>query len=119
MECPKCKSTAVRLVRDKRGIPEARCETCDSFIKKMSTGEVIDYYEQKLGAGDVAGYCVQGHGVALDEYLKDAVLDKAPCRFCTEHYFTRRGRLGTVYYPVEAKFCPMCGRELKDSDRIY
>lgn len=105
MECPKCKSTAIRLVRDKRGIPEAHCEECDSFIKKMSTGEVIDYYEQKLGG-------------KLDSVFQDAA-DRMPCRFCTEHYFTRRGRLGTVYYPVEAKFCPMCGRELKDSDGNY
>lgn len=113
MKCPKCGSEEVILIQDKRGIPEAHCAKCSAYIKKMSTGEVISYFSEKLSGN-------------LDSKFQDAVEktsektpDRGPCKFCTENYFTRRGRLGTIYYPVEAKFCPICGRELKESDRNY
>lgn len=103
MKCPKCGTETYTMTKDSRGIPEARCADCGSFIKKMSTAEVIEYFEQRE---------TQAPAVAAKEA-------KPLCRFCTENYFMRQGRMGTIYIPVEHKFCPICGREVQKGDRDY
>ena len=115
MKCPKCGSEKTTLIQDKRGIPEAHCAECSAYIKKMSTGEVISYFSEKL-SGNLDS---KSEDREPDKESGRKTPDRGPCKFCTENYFTRRGRLGTIYYPVEAKFCPICGRELKESDRNY
>lgn len=109
MICPKCGSEGYSMGFDGRGIPEARCTDCGSFIKKMSTSEVISYFNEieipKAVKKEAEKYKAMG--------------DAMPCKFCKEPYFIRRGRLGTVYTPVEIKMCPMCGRPRKPDDLKY
>ena len=112
MTCKKCgHDTNVVLVLDKRGLPEAHCKACGNNIKKMSTGETIAYYEELLSL-------VYDKFNAEPEQIQDA--EKPLCKYCTEDLFIRRGRLGTVYAPLpDAKYCPMCGREKKLTDKNY
>lgn len=114
IKCPKCDSKSIYIKKDGRGIPEARCLSCDTYIKKMGAGETMDFYES----------------ITLD--LKETMASKGeipavvaetdnrmPCKYCTEYYYTRRGRLGTVYIPIETKYCPVCGRKILEEDRKY
>lgn len=90
---------------DSRGVASVFCEECGAFVKKASTVDVVSIYEEKLSEkGDLT---------------PSGGIDKLKCRWCTERYYTRVGRLGTIYSPVAAKYCPVCGRELKESDRNY
>lgn len=107
MKCSKCGAESITMTKDSRGIPEARCNGCGAFIKKMSTSEVIEYFESREGLG------------ADSSAELPAKTVKPKCRYCTENYFMRQGRLGTIYTPVETKFCPMCGREHQSGDRDY
>lgn len=115
MICPKCKSTKIKLKRDSRGIPSAYCADCDTYIKKMSTGEVIDHYEARIS--DLAGSVVD-----IDEKeAEESATDRGPCRFCTENYIMRVGRVRTEIrdIPIEPVYCPMCGRKLRPEDKAY
>ena len=109
MKCPKCGHTGIEIERDARGVAEARCEKCGAYIKKLSTREVIDYYEN----------------LQLIEEPREEVErpkeQKAPCRYCTEHYAIVMGSMREArrYIPIEHKFCPMCGREIMESDWAY
>lgn len=94
---------------DSRGLPFAKCTDCGKAVKKMSTTEVITYYEDKLRAG--AG--------ALAGEPEEEARPKPLCKYCTENYFTKLGRLGTIYIPIEAKYCPMCGRKRLSTDKNY
>lgn len=96
---------------DSRGLPFAKCSDCGRSIKKMSTIEVIAYYKEQLDY-------LSGSSEAGAE-VSNARDRKAPCKYCTENYFMRQGRLGTIYKPVQPEYCPMCGRHLEDSDRNY
>lgn len=115
MKCTKCGHTGIVVKRDSRGIPAAYCEKCDSFIKKMSTGEVLDYYENLLLL-----YESESRGEAREQ--EQSKQSKPPCKYCTEHYFFRRGGLRSTRLedvPIQHKFCPMCGREIQESDWAY
>lgn len=104
MVCGKCGSELIEMKRDARGLPNAYCATCGSLIKKMSTSEVIEYYEQRLKM-------VRGVG---DD-------DRQPCPYCTERWIMLRGneRTRVIQVPVDIQYCPVCGRKLKESDRAY
>lgn len=104
MVCNKCGSEAIELRRDARGLPMAYCKDCGAQIKKMNTGEVIDYYEKKLAK----------QGPKEDD-------GRSPCKYCTEKYIMVRGneRTRIVQIPLDVAYCPMCGRKLKASDKAY
>ena len=109
MECNKCGCTKIKIAFDSRGLAEARCEDCGALIKKMKTQEVADYYEAKIAELGGSPEEVKQHE------------PKRPCRYCTENYAMVLGSIRTArqYIPVEAKYCPICGRELKADDRKY
>jgi len=104
MECKKCGCTEWVLVRDSRGLPEAHCKDCDAFIKKLSTSEVIDYYETVLGG--------QTNGVVIEDS------SRMPCKYCSEKYTMERGSMHTsiIKVPVDNLYCPMCGRKLTNEE---
>lgn len=107
MVCKKCGSGHLTVGKDVRGIPQVHCEECKTTYK-ISTGELMDFYEGVIkDLGKQAGL--------------DKEDDRMPCRFCTEHYVMKVGDLRTriSYLPVEAVYCPMCGRKLKPEDREY
>lgn len=114
MKC-KCGSEEYTLELDKRGLPYAKCVACGTSIKKMSTGDVIAYYEAKLAAVDKS----------TDNAEKAPQIDaqaprRAMCKYCTEDIYIRQGRLGTIYRKLDdAQFCPMCGRQHQPGDRDY
>ncbi len=111
MKCPKCGYTGIEIRRDARGVAEAHCEKCGAYIKKLSTGEVLDYFEN-----------LQLIAEPKDDKAEEPKKEqKPPCRYCTEHYFYRRGSIRTraADIPIQHKFCPMCGREIQDSDWNY
>ena len=109
MKCPKCGHTGIVIKRDARGVAEAHCEKCGAYIKKMSTGEVIDYYENLRLLDET------------EEPKEEPKEKRPPCKYCTEHYFIRRGSIHTRIedIPIEHKFCPKCGREIQESDWAY
>lgn len=109
VSCDKCgNEKRFRITLDSRGVASIFCAECGSFIKKASTADVINIYEAKL-----AEKADLDHSEGTDNK------EKPLCPYCTENYFLRYGRLGTTYTPVDAKYCPMCGRELKPEDRAY
>lgn len=115
MKCPKCAHTGIVIKRDSRGIPSAYCDKCGSYIKKMSTGEVLDFYENLLLLYETESKEEQAEEPASKQ-------QKPPCKYCTERYFFRRGgprSTRTEDIPIEHKFCPMCGREIQESDWRY
>lgn len=114
MKCPKCESEIINVTKDSRGIPEARCAECGSYIKKLGAAEAVDHFEKKIAQLKDAGSYYTS-----PEQLKEQEDDRMPCKYCTEFYFIRRGRLGTTYIPVEIKYCPMCGRKRKETDTKY
>lgn len=114
IKCNKCNSEIIELKQDGRGLPVAWCAECNTRIKNMSTGEVIEYYEKKIDElKDV-------QTVLAEPDSAETETEKPICRWCREDYFTREGRLGTVYKPLPThKYCPACGRKLKPTDRDY
>lgn len=115
MRCKQCGCEEIILERDKRGLPEAHCARCGANIKKMSTGEVIDYYEAKIKAVD------KSIDNAEKTSLRGDLTPSRPlCKYCTEDVYIKQGRLGTIYRKLDdAKFCPMCGRKHQPGDRNY
>lgn len=111
MECIKCGSTNYIVELDSRGLAEARCADCGSLIKKLKTSELVAYYNDKLKA-------VQDNSAEAGEIARD---NRLPCRYCTENYVIVRGNMRTSrqYIPIEAKFCPECGRKRRPEDRAY
>lgn len=125
MRCRYCKEDReIYATIDSRGLLDARCSVCDRYIKKLNAAEAARYRSE---IGSEGGEKHEAENTAAAEEERTAAIEaepvakeeKPPCKHCTENYFVRRGRLGTVYAPIEAKFCPMCGRELQDSDRHY
>lgn len=112
MVCNQCGGEhEIDLGLDSRGLPFAKCADCGKAIKKMSTTEVITYYEDKIRNADTEG--------ALVGQSEEEARPKPVCKYCTENFFTKLGRLGTIYIPIEAKYCPMCGRKLMSTDKDY
>ena len=121
MKCAKCGNESLSKIvvkRDTRGVPSAYCAVCGSYIKKMSTGEVIDVYEARI-AGLIVDDIASVEDVAVQPAPEPK--EKMPCRYCTERYVMVQGheRTRMQYVPIEAQYCPMCGRKLKASDRAY
>lgn len=56
--------------------------------------------------------------IKVDEPIEE-VTEQPLCKYCNEDLFFRFGRLGTVYTPVDAVYCPICGRKHKPTDRDY
>lgn len=113
VKCNKCGSEIIELRRDGRGLPVAYCTECGNRIKNMSTGEVINYYEDKL----VEIKEVQ-EDLADPNLFKEVKKEgnKPTCPYCLETYVIKSGRLGNIYRPVDIKYCPMCGRERTEED---
>ena len=103
MECKNCNSTNIGIRLDARGVASFVCEDCGAGLGKASSASLVGIIEK------------------LKEDNKPREEKKRPpCKYCTEDYFFRQGRLGSVYIPVDNKFCPMCGREInREKDRGF
>jgi endogenous inhibitor of DNA gyrase (YacG/DUF329 family) len=115
MLCNQCESVKnIDLGFDSRGLPFAKCSDCGKAIKKMSTTEVISFYQEKLAEKGI-------EPEAPEEATPERAIRNgmSPCKYCTENFFMKQGRLGTIYKPIGAKYCPICGRRLKSTDRNY
>ena len=98
MECKKCKSTNIGVRVDKRGIAERYCKDCDTGQGKVSSAELVS--------------------MLLEAKPTTEQRREIPCRYCSENYFIRMGRLGTQYIPIDIEYCPMCGRKInREKDR--
>lgn len=108
MECSKCGCTKISISFDSRGLAEARCADCGSFIKKIRAQELAEYYEDKIAK-------LKG------EKSTNEATKRRPCRYCTENYVIAQGSMRSYrqYIPIEAKYCPVCGRKLEATDRAY
>ena len=115
MTC-KCGCEEYTLALDKRGLPYAKCAACGTSIKKMSTGDVIAYYKEKLAADDKSIESTE----KAPQIEREAPC-RAMCRYCTEDvYFQIDGRYGARFRKMDdAMFCPMCGRKHQPGDRDY
>ena len=109
--CDKCGSTKYKISTDARGVASAFCDECGAFIKKMSTIEVTEYYESRLQT------IAPPQEVVADIDKKEE--DKPLCKYCTETWGYRVGRLGHTFRIMDTKFCPMCGRKLLPTDKDY
>jgi len=110
--CPKCDSTEFYITVDKRGVPEARCRECDSYITKTNSQTMYDYFMWRLSDANAA----------LCEAQEAPVnkVEKPICKYCTERWAILDGRMGVRPREMnDIKFCPMCGRELKPTDKDY
>jgi len=103
-KCTKCGCETINVTRDSRGLASAFCSECGAFIKKMSTNEAFDFYENKLKT--------------MQEVPVEKV-DKPMCKYCTERYAIVSPYATIRPTVIDAKYCPMCGRELKATDRDY
>jgi len=111
MYCKKCgKDVAAVLKKDSRGVVDAYCPECETHLKKMSSAEIMDLLYEAVKH--------------IDELEKPSVSadlgPSMPCKYCGERFFYQFGRMGNIYLPLDdAKFCPMCGRELTGKERDY
>lgn len=105
--CKKCGSTNIDLRLDDRGVAHAYCKDCGAHIKIMSTTEVMDFYTSQL--------------VKYEQQPKEEK-DQPLCKYCTERYVMVQGNpsVRQQYVPLtDIKYCPMCGRRLREDDRKY
>ena len=101
MKCNKCGSGNFWVRTDKRGVAEYYCEDCGAGQGKVSSADLVAM-------------------LIATRASADKPKKKQICKYCTEDYFTRIGRLGTVYVPIDNKYCPMCGREIdREKDRGF
>lgn len=112
MTCPKCNGEIVVVVLDARGVPEARCAECGSYIKKLSGAEVLELKNMEIEA-------LKEGADLINEVNKEEAEDRMMCRFCADDYARRQGRYGNIYQPIDAIYCPMCGRKRKPTDKDY
>ena len=102
--CKKCESTNIELRLDDRGVAHAYCKDCGAGGRIVSTVEIIEYYKEKAAA------------------MEAAKAEKPPCKYCTERYVMVMGNpsVRQQYVPLDdIKYCPMCGRRLREDDRKY
>lgn len=113
MYCKRCGCEQDALLKkDSRGVVDAYCCQCGAYIKKVSSAELLDLLNETNAAAKAN----------IGEAKKVAVSDekRPPCRYCAERFFYQYGRMGVIYKPLDdAKFCPMCGRELDGHERDY
>ena len=105
MVCEKCGGTEIEVRRDSRNLPVAYCKKCGASIKRLTTTELADLYDELVKA----------------QPSEDAKSDSLPCPYCTEKYIMLRGNERTRVFqvPFIAKYCPICGRKLSENDRAY
>lgn len=105
MVCDKCGSSEVDVRRDSRGLPVAYCKNCGQQIKRLTTVELADLYDEVRQR-------------ASENTEQD---DRLPCPYCTERYIMLRGNERTRVFqvPFIAKYCPICGRKLREEDKAY
>ena len=124
MKCKRCGSTEYEMRRDDRNVAHAYCKDCNTHIKIMTAGELVDYYEAKLAKiiPPVPPY----EGPAQPEPEPETSTCKEPdqplCKYCTERYVMVQGNpsVRQQYVPMDdIKYCPMCGRRLREDDRKY
>ena len=102
-KCNKCGGEHLGLRTDKRGIAEYYCEDCGAGQGKVSSADLVAIINASKKPQEA-----------------EKINDAPPCRYCTEDYFFRRGRMGNQYIPIDITFCPMCGRKVhKEKDRRY
>lgn len=115
MNCKKCGEQDIVLKKDSRGLPEAHCAACGAYIKKMTVGETMAYYEEIiLGLKDEVSLA--------DNYIAEAPAEaeKPLCRYCTENFVVQYGtRENLRKQPVTINYCPICGRKVQEKDRAY
>ena len=105
LKCSKCGHAHIGIRTDKRGVAEYYCEDCGAGQGKASSADLVFLINLMRDS---------------EERPEIPEPKKAPCKYCTEDYFTRIGRLGTVYVPIDNKYCPMCGREIdREKDRGF
>jgi len=108
--CRKCGSQKYYVAVDVRGVPEARCAECDCQIQKVSSKFLYDYYVERIASV----YAEQ------EEKANEPKPEAPVCKYCTERWAILEGRMGVRPREMkDIKFCPMCGRELKEDDRKY
>ena len=113
MKCGKCGGTEIIVQLDDAGYPNAYCATCGQHIKRMNAAEAAEYYIPAVEAA-----------IALKEDTpkeEQPAPKRMPCRYCTEHYVMeiRTPSQRITHTPIEAVYCPMCGRKLEPEDRAY
>ena len=101
MRCKKCNSPNIGIRVDKRGIAERYCKDCDAGQGKVSSAELVTMLLEA-------------------QTPKKEVERDVPCRYCSEDYFIRMGRMGTQYIPIDITYCPMCRRKVnREKDRGF
>ena len=103
MVCDKCGSSDIEVKRDSRELPVAYCKACGQQIKRLTTTEMADLYDEVVKA------------------MAEEERPSTPCPYCTEKYVMLRGNERTRVYPtlLDVKYCPVCGRKLTEKDRAY
>lgn len=111
-KCSKCGSEDIGLRTDKRGVAEYFCEKCGAGQGKASSADLVQIIHDINEARQMEA-AVMGSSSLTD--------DRPPCRYCTEKYVMLRGNLQTriIQVPIEAVYCPMCGRKLSKHDKEY
>jgi len=112
IKCSVCGSTEYHPEADRRGMVDAVCDRCGAKIRKLSMTEVLKYFESRSKL--IPPKVEEPAAVPAAEPVRR---DKALCKWCTEDWGVRRGAFWS--HIPEIKYCPMCGRELKESDRAY
>lgn len=113
LKCAKCREQVhFEVALNKRGLPIANCKNCGNYIKALSATELATLVQEMQAEAPETIEPPKAEPAPAKE-------DRMPCPYCRENYFMRRGRLGTIYTPIEIKFCPLCGRETKPTDRDY
>lgn len=101
LACSKCGGQHIGLRTDKRGVAEYYCEDCGAGQGKASSADLVELIR-----------------LLRQEPVAKPAAKPAPCKYCTEDYFYRLGRLGVTYVPIDASYCPVCGRKTdREKDR--
>lgn len=102
MICKKCNSANLGIRVDKRGVAERFCKDCGVGQGKVSSADLVDMI------------------LALESKPQAEPERTIPCRYCSEDYFIRMGRMGAQYIPIDITYCPMCRRKVnREKDRGF
>jgi len=108
--CPRCGAENNYVTIDKRGVAEIRCRECESYIAKTNATTLYDYFQEQI----TNIYREQ------EAIMNAPQEDKPVCKYCTERWAILEGRMGVRPREMnDIKFCPMCGRKLKPTDKDY